>query len=69
MANHRSLAHQYKDVTVTGEWAFGWGYFTASYVESASGEEKRIRAKVLWVLKKQADGSWKCAREMWNTSV
>jgi serine/threonine protein kinase len=42
--------------------------FTATYVESAGGEEKRIRAKVLAVLKKQADGSWKCARGMWNTS-
>jgi uncharacterized protein (TIGR02246 family) len=63
-----SYVPEYKNVTVTGEWAFGWGYFTASYVESAGGEEKRIRAKVLWVLKKQADGSWKCARGMWNTS-
>ncbi len=53
-----------KDVTITGDWAFYWGYFTASYVESAGGEEKRIRAKVLSVLRKQPDGSWKCARGM-----
>jgi uncharacterized protein (TIGR02246 family) len=63
-----SYVPEIKDVTISGEWAFYWGYFTATYVESAGGEEKRIRAKVLAVLKKQADGSWKCARGMWNTS-
>ena len=63
-----SYVPEIKDLTVIGEWAFYWGYFTATYVESAGGEEKRIRAKVLAVLKKQADGNWKCARGMWNTS-
>ena len=64
-----SYVPEIKDVTITTDgWAFEWGYFTASYVESAGGEEKRIRAKVLRVLKKQADGSWKGARGMWNTS-
>ena len=59
-----SYVPEVKDVTITGDWAFYWGYFTASYVESAGGEEKRIRAKVLAVLRKQPDGSWKCARGM-----
>jgi hypothetical protein len=48
--------------------AFEWGYFTASFVESSGGEEKRLRGKLLRVLKKQPDGSWKAARAMWNTS-
>jgi ketosteroid isomerase-like protein len=56
-----------KDVTVTGGWAFEWGTFTASYVEAAGGEEKPLRGKLLRVLKKQADGSWKVAIGMWNT--
>src|SRR5262245_21066496 len=63
-----SYVPEIEDLTVIGEWAFRCGYFTATYVESSGGEEKRIRAKVLAVLKKQADGSWKCARGMWNTS-
>jgi uncharacterized protein (TIGR02246 family) len=58
-----------KSVTITTDgWAFEWGYFTGSYVESTGGEETRIRAKVLRVLRKQADGSWKCAVAMWNTA-
>lgn len=61
-----SYAPEMKDLTLLGDWAIYWGYFTASYVESLGGEEKHIRAKVLSVLRKQADGSWKCARGMWT---
>jgi ketosteroid isomerase-like protein len=53
-----------KELTVTGGWAFVWGYYTGSYVESPGGEVKRVRGKRLLVLKKQPDGSWKCARSM-----
>ena len=53
-----------KEVTVTDGWAFVWGYFNGSYVESPGGEVKRVRGKRLLVLKKQPDGSWKCARLM-----
>jgi ketosteroid isomerase-like protein len=53
-----------KEVTVTDGWAFVWGYFTGSYVESPGGAVKRVRGKRLLVLKKQPDGGWKCARAM-----
>lgn len=54
-----------KDVTITDDgWAFEWGYFTASYVDAAGGEEKQVRGKLLRVLKKQGDGSWRGARAM-----
>jgi uncharacterized protein (TIGR02246 family) len=53
-----------KELTVADGWAFVWGYFTASYVESLGGEVKRFRGKRLMVLKKQPDGGWKCARLM-----
>jgi ketosteroid isomerase-like protein len=55
-------------VTITDGWAFEWGYFTASFLESPGGEEKRLRGRLLRVLKKQPDGRWKVARGMWNTS-
>lgn len=63
-----SYVPEIKEVTVAGEWAFEWGYFTATYVETAGGEEKQLRARMLRVLKKQPDGSWKAARGMWNTA-
>ena len=53
------------ELTITDDgWAFEWRYFTASFEESPGGEVKRVRGKVLMVLKKQPDGSWKCARAM-----
>jgi uncharacterized protein (TIGR02246 family) len=59
-----SYVPETKELTVTDGWAFEWGYFTGSYVESPGGEVKRVRGKRLVVLKKQPDGSWKCARGM-----
>jgi ketosteroid isomerase-like protein len=56
-----------KDVTIADGWAFEWGLFAASFVEAAGGNEMPLRGKLLRVLKKQADGSWKVAIGMWNT--
>jgi hypothetical protein len=49
-----------KDLEISGNWAFEWGYF--SYHEA--GMPKAIRGKVLRVIKRQPDGSWKFARVM-----
>jgi ketosteroid isomerase-like protein len=59
-----SYVPEYKELTIADGWAFEWRYYNASYVESAGGEVKHLRGKVLAVLKKQPDGSWKCARGM-----
>lgn len=59
-----SYVPEIKELTITDGWAFEWKYFTASYVESPGGEVKHIRGKVLMVLRKLPDGSWKCARSM-----
>jgi len=47
-----------KDVQIVGDWAFEWGYF--SYKDSSN--PKPMRGKVLRVMKRQSDGSWKFAR-------
>jgi len=47
-----------KDVQIAGDWAFEWGYF--SYRDSSN--PKPMRGKVLRVMKRQLDGSWKFAR-------
>src|SRR5207302_10186923 len=47
-----------KDVQIAGDWAFEWGYF--SYKDSSN--PKPVRGKVLRVMKRQSDGSWKFAR-------
>ena len=64
-----SYVPEIKHVTITDDgWAFEWGHFAAGYVESTGGEEKRVSANLLRVLRKQADGSWKGAVGMWTPS-
>jgi len=52
-----SYVPEKKDVTIAAERALYWEYFTATYAASPGGEEKPIHARVLAVLRKQADGS------------
>jgi ketosteroid isomerase-like protein len=47
-----------KDVQIAGDWAFEWGY--VSYRDSSNS--KPMRGKVIRVMKRQPDGSWKFAR-------
>ena len=47
-----------KVLQIVGDWAFEWGYF--SFKESVNS--KPGRGKVLRVIKRQIDGSWKFAR-------
>src|SRR5437667_5214563 len=47
-----------KDVQIAGDWAFEWGYL--SYKDSSN--PKPMRGKVLRMMKRQPDGSWKFAR-------
>jgi ketosteroid isomerase-like protein len=53
-----------KDLQIIGDWAFEWGYFTASYKEGATGKTVALSGKQLRVLKRQPDGSWKFVRVM-----
>jgi ketosteroid isomerase-like protein len=61
-----TYAPEIKDVKVVDGWAFEWGYFTSSYRESAASPVKSFRGKLLRVMQKQRDGSWKFSRVMWN---
>src|SRR5215468_8630919 len=52
-----------QDLQIAGDWAFEWAYF--SYKEkTAEGNVSTSQGKVLRVLHRQVDGSWKFARVM-----
>lgn len=61
-----TYAPQIQDIKIVNGWAFEWGFFTSSYRDSMIGPTKSLRGKLLRVLEKQHDGSWKFARVMWN---
>lgn len=58
----KKYEHKWGEIKVTGDWAFEWGFFDAEAEMKESGEIIKQRGKLLRILKKQKDGSWKCAR-------
>ncbi|HTM16792.1 MAG TPA: DUF4440 domain-containing protein [Terracidiphilus sp.] len=63
--NHKTLCGhmEIQDVQIAGDWAFEWGYFSMKE-NIAEGKVSTGQGKVLRVLHRQADGSWKFARVM-----
>jgi uncharacterized protein (TIGR02246 family) len=64
----RSLTYKpdIRDLQILNGWAFEWGYFEASFQASPKAEVKSFHGKVLRVMGRQPDGSWKFARVSWN---
>jgi uncharacterized protein (TIGR02246 family) len=54
--------HRWEEIKVIGDWAFEWGYFDAAAEMIGTGEVIEQKGKLLRLLKKQKDGSWKAAR-------
>src|SRR5215831_9363057 len=48
-----------RDIEVAGDVAYEWGYFEAVQKSSEQQALQGLRAKLLRVMKRQADGSWK----------
>ena len=54
-----------RDVQVVDNVAYEWGYFDAAQKSSDQQAPQKLRAKLLRVMKRQPDGSWKFTRIMW----
>ena len=51
-----------QDLQIAGDWAFEWGYY--SYQVEVNGKTETSQGKVMRVMRRQRDGSWKFARVM-----
>jgi uncharacterized protein (TIGR02246 family) len=58
----KKYEHHWKEIRIIGDWAFEWGYFDAEAEIIASGEAIEQKGKLLRLLEKQIDGTWKVAR-------
>ena len=58
--------HEFEEIKIIGDWAYEWGTFHGAYRPISGGEEIRERARLFRVLRRQPDGSWKCARAIWH---
>ena len=58
----KKYEHKWEEIKVIGDWAFEWGFFDAEAEMIKTGEIIKQQGKLLRVLKRQKDGSWKAAR-------
>ncbi len=54
-----------RDVQVAGNVAYEWGYFDARQKSPDQQAPINLRAKLLRIMRRQPDGSWKFTRVMW----
>jgi uncharacterized protein (TIGR02246 family) len=55
-----------EEVQIAGDWAFSRGAYILSLTPKVGGETTTFEGKYLTILKRQADGSWKVARDCFN---
>ncbi len=56
-----------EELEVVGDWAFDRGFYLIALTPKAGGEATEDRGKYITILRKQVDGSWKLARDIWNS--
>jgi uncharacterized protein (TIGR02246 family) len=54
------------EIQVFGEWGFARGTFSGTVPSRPGGPPSGVSEKWLVVVKRQADGSWKIARDIWT---
>jgi ketosteroid isomerase-like protein len=57
------------ETEITGSWAFSRGMFVSTLTPKGEGQAVLIDGKFMTVLKRQADGSWKIYRDIWNSNL
>ena len=55
-----------EEIVVAGDWAFERHDETVVLVDRANGHRRRGYAKGIWILRRQAEGSWRFARYIYN---
>ena len=67
-ANSYELSLSTEEVEVLGDWAFWRGSYSVTLTPS-EGEPIEDKGKVLNILRRQPDGSWKIARHIRNSDL
>lgn len=56
------------EIVVSGGWAFMRGHWTLTIAPRGGGPARRLQGKHLVIWQRQDDGSWKVARDIWNST-
>lgn len=63
-----NLSVSVEETAVAGDWGYGRGSHTLTLTPKAGGDAVEDTGKWLNVVQRQADGSWKIARHIWNSN-
>ena len=58
-----------KETQIMGDWAYSWGMYKASLTPKSEGESYFVDGKFFTIFKRQADGSWRIYRDIFNSNV
>ena len=64
---YREMHHDIKEIEVAGSWAFVWGFGSGVTIVKANGERNEFGVKLVYILRKQADGLWAFYRMIMNS--
>lgn len=56
----------FEEVNIVGDWAYEWANFHGTYHLKSGGPELQERSRLFRILRRQADGTWKVARVIWQ---
>ena len=54
------------EIQILGEWGFARGTYSGTVTPRSGGQRSSVSEKWLVLVRLQADGSWKIARDIWN---
>ncbi|MEW5915514.1 MAG: SgcJ/EcaC family oxidoreductase [Gemmatimonadota bacterium] len=57
---------EWEEVRILGDYAYEWGYIHGRERDRKTGAETTSAYHVMRILQRQADGSWKVHRTIWN---
>ena len=57
-----------EEIVVADGWAYHLSEYAMTVTPKEGGETMEENGKVLEIIQRQSDGSWKFAREIWNTT-
>jgi uncharacterized protein (TIGR02246 family) len=57
------------EIQASCTWAFLRGTYTRTDTHRTGGQAKEYKGKYLMIMRKQPDGSWKIARDIWNSDT
>jgi uncharacterized protein (TIGR02246 family) len=60
---------EYEQAVCTGDWVIARALYSGTITPKATGEPTEDRGKILEVLRRQPDGTWKWHAHTWNSDL